>query len=693
MLRNLSKNPLMALAIAALVYTAPGFLPGRVLVPLDLMADEGAWKRDPLSSVPVSNRLLSDAVLQFVPWDEAVRGDVASGRFPWQNPYAGDGRPLFANPQAALLSPFTWPRLTFGIKGWALSVFLKLLLAGLGAFWLAREMGATKNASLLSGFVYLASGFSVLWGLHPHSNTFAALPVLAAALMRLLAERTPTNTILVILSAALATSGGHVETLAVGVFGIALFLLWERSSLSRAGVSGYRGRVWALASAATGFLLLAVQIVPFLFILSRSRLVDVRRSDPPDAFRIVAVGGQLIPGFLGSPLKKELDLSGALPYGENFNTRSQGFIGGITLVLLAVGARRVPRPFRRGLIIGLVGLLVAWRVPPLGFLAGHLPVLRLIASQYWIVLFVLFGSLAAGPVVMAAKESGPSQRLGRGVLVLGLILLIAGILPAIPASRSFLLAVGRFGIQKLRAQQRLLGHPPEVYEARMQRYLSRGQQTALRRLAMPGAFWAIAGMGLLARKRRVELLAIAVVGELLSFGLGYLPAIRYSDIPDPPDAVRVVRRLDPGLQWMTAAAPEIYSPNLATIHRIRDLRSYDVLESAETIHRLRRYGYDENLRAFRMWPTAVQSRALASEGVRFFFSRSMPKEGRLVGGAQPPGVGVYELPNAAVRAFPSNQIPVGFALGASVSLVAVLLSIILVSASAFRRRPPHSLTV
>ena len=136
------------LALAALVYAGPGFLPGRVLLPLDHLADIGVWKTNPAERRPVANRLLSDPILQFHPWDTAARRALASGRFPWRNPYAGEGEPLFANPQSALLSPFTWPRLLFGPRGWAVTVFAKLLLAGLGVFLLTREMGASARAAV-----------------------------------------------------------------------------------------------------------------------------------------------------------------------------------------------------------------------------------------------------------------------------------------------------------------------------------------------------------------------------------------------------------------------------------------------------------------------------------------------------------------------------------------------------------------
>ena len=39
--------------VIALIYVAPGFLPGRTFAPLDLPFDFGAWKPDPTQRVRV----------------------------------------------------------------------------------------------------------------------------------------------------------------------------------------------------------------------------------------------------------------------------------------------------------------------------------------------------------------------------------------------------------------------------------------------------------------------------------------------------------------------------------------------------------------------------------------------------------------------------------------------------------------
>ena len=159
--------------LAALALAGAGLLPGRVLLPLDLVRDLGAWKPDPAVRVAVSNALLSDTILQFQPWEVQARRELSAGKWPWTNPYAGEGAALFANPAAGLLSPFTWVRLLFGDPGWALSVLAKLLVAGLGARWFARALGASSVEATASGLLYLASGYSVLWALHPQTNVFA----------------------------------------------------------------------------------------------------------------------------------------------------------------------------------------------------------------------------------------------------------------------------------------------------------------------------------------------------------------------------------------------------------------------------------------------------------------------------------------------------------------------------------------
>src|SRR5258708_6153224 len=236
----------------ALLYCAAGLMPGRVFAPVDLVSDAGAWKGDLTSRVPVSNSLLSDVPMQFMAWDAESLRLMRGGELPWRNRWAGDGGPLFANPQTALLDPFTWPRLLFGDVGWAICAMLHIVVAGMAMAWLVRVMGGGPRAAVVSGFVYATSGYGVLWLLYPIANVFAVLPGLAASALLLVREPRPRCALFGTLFAALATIGGHPETLFCGVLGIAAFVVWESRRVGRL----------ALAALA-GFLLCGVLLVPF----------------------------------------------------------------------------------------------------------------------------------------------------------------------------------------------------------------------------------------------------------------------------------------------------------------------------------------------------------------------------------------------------------------------------------------------
>jgi hypothetical protein len=638
--------------------------------------DTGAWKPRPDLRRAVSNHLLSDAVLQFVPWDALARRCLAAGRVPWTNPDAGTGSPFWANPVPALLSPFTWPRLAAGIRGWAPSVFLKFLVGASGAFWLARSMGAGAFAAAVSGLVFLASGFSVVWGLHPQTGVFAFLPWLAGALLRLTRRITPGDSAVAIVAAALATAGGHPETLALAVVGIFAFVILE-SAASAPVDSGRVGRLgWAAGAAAVGFLLIAVQCVPFSFVLREARSAATRRKEPAGGFRTLALPGAILPGFLGSPLAGELDLTGAVAGSENFNVRSQAFVGAIALACVVLAGRRLPGPFRRGLAVGVAALIVAWRVPPIGSLFHALPILGLAAPEYASAVFVLFAAAASGPAFQIVAEGPPRRRAALFLLATGGALALAGAAFSLPPLHPAIESAARRGIELLRARGRLR-LDPAIYASRLSGYLAAARWTALRRVALPGCCWLLAGLSLRMRTARGPLLALAAVGELFAFGAGYLPSVRMAEIPGDPPAVTALRRLDPRGEYRMIATSDDYPANLATLAGIRDFRAYDVLISRADVSALAACGYDAAASSFPPSLTGPQQACLAASGVRWVISRA-PAGARRVGGDAFPGVGLYEIPDARKPPPARDGPPQGFRAGAAISAGALLAGVFLV---------------
>lgn len=668
------RRSLLLLALLPLFYTGLGFLPGRVFAPLDIPRDAGAWKGVRDIRVRVSNSLLSDVAVQFDVWDGEVRRLVRNGELPWVNVFAGDGAPLFANPQVGLFSPFTWPRIILGVHGWALSAFLKLLVGLLGMWWLARVLGASPGEAAVSAGVFVGSGAFITLLLFPHTNVLTWIPGLAAASIVLYERRTRRSALLVVLLAALATGGGHPETLFAGVLGIGVFLLWHAVAERRTA------RLWPVAIAAVlGFALLAVQTLPFLGVLRESYARYARPLMSTGGFSWPSVPALVLPGYLGSPVRGDIDLTGLLPVPYNFNHRSFGFIGFLALIAIALSFGRLNVRLRRGIIIGITLFLLSLQLPGVGGLLQRIPVFSLLAPQYLAYPFVLFMSAAAGPAVFALVRR---RRLAAVFGVVAVLIVLASVVVALPQSEPVLSQIAREGIEQLR-NRGFLQHPPDVYEERLLAYLAAIRLTALHRFMLPALCWVIGAYAL--RRQQVRVFAVALLAELLVFGVGFNPAIKVAEIPSVPGVVRDLRRLDLSREFLVGAHFETFPANIGTKYGLRDVVSYDVLESRERVTALARAGYDPFLHTLPDLPSAEQMRSLEELGVRYFFSHAEIAGAVRVGGAPPPAVGLYEFSRAQPRSVPLNTRPRGVGIGAIISLVSLALGVTFVA-----RRVPVS---
>ncbi|HYI13726.1 MAG TPA: hypothetical protein VEK57_32105 [Thermoanaerobaculia bacterium] len=662
------KRALLLFLGVALLYAGLGLLPGRTFAPVDLPLDAGAWKPDPAQRVRVSNSLLGDVVVQFIPWDREIVRMAGRGEMPWVNQLAGDGGPLFANPQTVLFSPFTWPRLLFGLDGWAIMAILKLLAAALCAYWLARELDVPPAQALLSGLVYATAGYTIVWLLYPITHVYTLLPGLGAAALRLMKRPTIHNAALVILFAALCSAGGHPETLFIGVVGIWIFLAWEAEKRPELGLAAL---IPSSVGAFLGFLLLAFQLLPFLNLLGDS-YASVLRPSMPHPFRLWGAASQILPGILGTPLRGELDLT-ALPMAENFNMRVGGYIGAIVLLAIILAFRDLPSSLKRGLALGTVALVVSWYPPGLWRIARNIPVLRVLTLEYLVALFVLFAALAAGPAI-AIVATRRRRKVGAALALGGTLALLAGVLPLIPAAHRPLTSVARTGIDQLRSRGHL-HQPPEVYEQRLGYYLSAAGLTTARRLAIPGACWLLAGLALTLPFRRRELvLATAAACELFAFGLGFNPAVPMTDLPSEPETITAIKRLDPERRHLIAEHFEIFPANLATLYGVRDAISYDAMSMKARVTELLPGGYDPLLHTFNPILSPEQVQYLSRLGVRFVLSRGPVAGATRVAGPPEPAVGVHEIPHAAPVPLPPNHPPSGLITGIVITLLAILAS-------------------
>ena len=101
---------------------------------------------------------------------------------PLWNPFINAGRPLLADGQSAVFSPFSVP--TYVLPFWkslAVVAILKLFLGAFGAYVLGRMLGMRFGGALLCGLVFAFGTFFVVWLAWPLTSVYAFIPWALAA--------------------------------------------------------------------------------------------------------------------------------------------------------------------------------------------------------------------------------------------------------------------------------------------------------------------------------------------------------------------------------------------------------------------------------------------------------------------------------------------------------------------------------
>jgi hypothetical protein len=143
--RELLLAALAYLLLAAAVLGRPIALsPTHTLGAWDLLATLSSLT-DGDEAITPRNTWASDPVRQFLPWSAYAAEEVRAGRMPLWNPFNGAGKPLLANYQSGLLSPFQVPFYVLPFKAAILvSALAKLALAGFAMYAFPRSSGPER---------------------------------------------------------------------------------------------------------------------------------------------------------------------------------------------------------------------------------------------------------------------------------------------------------------------------------------------------------------------------------------------------------------------------------------------------------------------------------------------------------------------------------------------------------------------
>lgn len=356
-----------ALLVIACLWFWP-LLAGRQLTQSYELFSRAPWLGSGQLREPPARGIFPDAERAFHPWTEVMRDQLRHGHLPLWNPYEYGGTTLIGNVQSALFFPLTWALLAlpFGY-GWGLVAVAKVLLAGLGAYALSRELRTSRGGALLAGTVYMLSGPMMAWLQWPLATVYAVFPWLLLATVRVGRGGGPRAATGVALAVALTIFAGHPESAlialsAAGSFVIALVALERGLRGRRAHVLGW----WALG-ALLGVVAASVVVVPFAEALQASVTGDYHGERLHLKLPVSRSLAYVMPDLFGNGEPHV--------YGASYFQSVAAYFGLPALVLALVGLirhRRAPAALALA-VMAVLAAMAAYGIPPVTWVVQAVP--------------------------------------------------------------------------------------------------------------------------------------------------------------------------------------------------------------------------------------------------------------------------------------------------------------------------------
>lgn len=397
---------LLILVLALAVFFSPALLGNGYFAPADIIRGFASFS----NGFEAHNTLLSDPLVQFLPWFKLSRELIHSGHLPLWNIYSGGGLPLMANMQSQVLWPLSVFIYLFSFKvGLILYSAGKLLAVGFFTYLYLRKIQVMSSVALIGAIGFMFAGFNVVWLMWPHTNAVFLLPLG----LYLTEHYFQTGEIKALfwfsLAFAVGLFGGHPETLFHIMFAVSLYILFKLilhyPNLRTLVKHGLRW-VWA---GILGIGLSAVLLLPFVEYLQLSQVWADRTAQanghflPKLTFLL-----NVIPDFLGNPAIRDKYYG----YGANtnYNESTMGYVG---IVLLFLALHAFLWHWRDKLVgffifLGAFCVAVAYKFPIIFDFVTSLPGFQPTANQRLMLVFAfsmtVLGSLALQKIAESANS-------------------------------------------------------------------------------------------------------------------------------------------------------------------------------------------------------------------------------------------------------------------------------------------------
>ena len=595
----------LLLILASLIFFWPAVFGGRVLLPADLIFDlDPLWQPlAPGGYTGPSNSILADQVNQFFPWRSFTFHSLAQSRLPLWNPYSDAGLPFVGNAQSAIFSPFNLLGYLFPLySSYVITAILRLLVAGIGTFLFAREIGLGRHGALLAMVVFAFSGPLIVWLGHPHSFVIVWLPAMLLTIEKALTRKSGLYVVATGLAIGAQFLGGHPETSFHVLLAWVAYALYRAISLEGRQFSRLLPQLTRIAiAAAIGVLLAAIQLLPFLEAFFHSAALSIRevQTSARGSFFIVHLllewreWPTAITTFLPQYFGTSLDNSYWYPY-SNY-VEQNAYAGVLPLALAATvtwhNIRRRSSPQRNFVLffalLAVICLGIALRLPLLNAI-NDLPLFNVAANGRMRLVYAFAVAMLAG---MGLDEiTGSDEHARRTMLRILALLALVALLLIVLAYAGFVL----FKDELIRSGRAFMAanwgtpylpRPPEYYyglvEERYEKKLAlfRPTNVVMYLPVLIALAWFALRRWSQRQRASVKTWGYAALGltlfDAFLVGMPFNPTMEPQYIFPMPDAVQFLQQ-DHNVYRVSGTGLILY-PNSSMLFGISDVRGYDTV--------------------------------------------------------------------------------------------------------------------
>jgi len=369
---------------AALMYTSALQLPTGIPTGAASAYSISPWKV--LNQSSETNQLLVDVNFLLQPSLVHLHRELNAGQIPFWNPHQAIGMTYWGNGQNAPLFPL---HLIFALLplqlGFMLLPWMRLMLAGMGSWALARVLGVREGGAIIAGLSFGLCGMMVSFSGYSMTNAVAMLPWVLWSVERIVQERFDWRWLSII--AAIQLLGGHPHTSLHTVLIMGTYLV-VRGTSWRAWLHITLG--WLVAA-----MLASIILIPTAITITDSLRYNLSLSNGagsvPLSLSLIHLLRIVLPDLFGNPATQTW-------FGSANYFATNSYMGIIPLLLATLYIRVMPRERKwfAWVAVLIFCVLVAYRFPGLVDIYMQIPVLQSAPSHRLISGIMLSVAMLAG---------------------------------------------------------------------------------------------------------------------------------------------------------------------------------------------------------------------------------------------------------------------------------------------------------